>query len=409
MAKAPKTPSSDAKVPETPAPEPAEEAVVIEETPADANQTPPKPDGDTPAEAHATKPPDDDPKGEAPDEPDEPQGVREEPARAQRSGGIAFAGLLLGGIAAAVIGFAAARYVVPEGWPFPGVTPEEDPVALAVEAQGSEIAALGDKLAALEADTSLAATVEDLSTQIDELGETLSATTTQLDDIEDRLAAVERLAPEGSAAAQVAAEAYERELAALREMFEGELEQVQAAQVDASELEAQAAEAAQAAAGRAALARVTAALSTGRPFADTLEELVQTTGAETPEALTALADDGVPTLAELQESFPAVARDALDASVRAAVEQGEMSRFTAFMRTQLGTRSLEPQAGDDADAVLSRAEAALKQGDLATALSELEEMPDAGKPALADWRATAQQRIAAVAAAEALAEELNAK
>jgi hypothetical protein len=385
-----------------------EKAVVIEETPAEADKASPAPEYSASAEPDAPEPQGDAPTEEPPVASDKTPAATEERVRAGRSGGIVFAGFLLGGVVAAVIGFAAARYVVPDGWPFPGVPPEEDPVALAVEAQGSEIATLDDRLAALESDTSLAASVEDLSAQISGLGETISATTARLDALEERLAAVERLAPEGSAAAQMAAEAYERELAALREMFEGELEQVQAAQVDASELEAQAAESAQAAAGRAALARVTAALSTGEPFAEALEELALTTGVEAPEALATQADEGVPTLSELQESFPAAAREALDASVRDAVEQGEMSRFTAFMRTQLGTRSLEPQEGDDADAVLSRAEAALRQGELAAALGELNAMPEAGKPALADWRAAAQQRMAAVEASDALVEELNA-
>lgn len=415
MAKAPKTPSRDPKAPPKrpaePTTEPVEDAVVIEEAQTGADQTTAEPEAGALADPDVPAPDKDAPPSEPRSEPD---ALNAEPKRTakpapSRNGGIAFASLLLGGIVAAVIGFAAARYVVPEGWPFPGVPPEEDPVALAVEAQGTEIETLGERLAALEADTSLATTVEDLSAEIAGLGEAISATAARLDGFEERLAAVERLAPEGSAAAQMAAEAYERELAALREMFEGELEQVQAAQVDATELEAQAVEAAQAAAGRAALARLTAALASGEPFADVLAELTQTTGVEAPAALTAHADEGVPTLAELQESFPVAAREALDASVRSAVERGEMGRFTAFMRTQLGTRSLEPKEGNDADSVLSRAEAALKQGDLAAALNALDSMPEAGKPALADWRGLAEQRKAAVDAGDTLAADLNAK
>ncbi len=86
-----------------------------------------------------------------------------------------------------------------------------------------------------------------------------------------------------------------------------------------------------------------------------------------------------------------------------------MSRFSAFLRTQLGTRSLEPKAGDDADSVLSRAEAALRQGDIATALTELDALPEAGQPALAEWRAQAETRKAALDAGAVLTQDLNAK
>jgi len=327
-----------------------------------------------------------------------------------RSGMGAFVGFLLGGVAAAVIGFGAARYVVPEGWPFPGVPPKEDPVAAAVAVQGAEIVALsakvdglGESVSALQSDTALATLEAGLTGRVDGLGETLAALTARLDSIETRLAAIEKLAPEGSAAAQMAAEAYARELAALREMFARELANVEAAQSEAAALEAQAAD------GRAALARIAAALDTGQPFDDALQDLSASTGIAPPEALAGLASDGVPTLAALQEAFPQAARAALDASVRAAVAAGDVSRFGAFLQTQLGTRSLAPKEGNDADAVLSRAEAALKQGDLGAALAELDALPEAGQPAMADWRALAATRKAALDAGAALAHELNPK
>jgi hypothetical protein len=172
-------------------------------------------------------------------------------------------------------------------------------------------------------------------------------------------------------------------------------------------LEQDAAETAQAAAGRAALSQVMAALDTGQPFAAALDELAAINGVAAPEALAELASEGAPTLAMLQREFPAAARAALDASLRAAVEDGSMNRFAAFLRTQLGTRSLEPKAGDDPDAILSRAEDALRKGQIATALAELDAMPDAAQPALAQWRAMAQTRLAALEAAADLAVALK--
>ncbi|MEP2717498.1 MAG: hypothetical protein ABJP42_13320, partial [Pseudophaeobacter sp.] len=75
----------------------------------------------------------------------------------------------------------------------------------------------------------------------------------------------------------------------------------------------------------------------------------------------------------------------------------------------LGARSVTPQEGDDPDAVLSRAEAALQSGDVTTALSEIEALPEAAQTAFADWQSAAQTRLAALAAVDQLAQSLNAK
>ncbi len=180
-------------------------------------------------------------------------------------------------------------------------------------------------------------------------------------------------------------------------------------QEDAATLEQTAAEAAKAAGARAALARVLAALDTGRPFSDALFDLTQQAGLDAPAALSESAENGVPTLVSLQSSFPDAARAALDASVRDAVSAGEMDRVSAFFRLQLGTRSLTPKEGDDPDAILSRAEAALKSGQLDAALTELATMPEAGQPALGAWITSATTRKDALAAGDALAQLVNSK
>lgn len=345
-------------------------------------------------------------------EPAQPQKVQK-----RRSGFGAFLGLVLGGIAAAVIGFVAARTVVPEGWPFPGVEPKEDPLVGVVDAQAAKIAALGDRLEALGATlesvrsdtTTLYESRDSVTSRLDGLEARVGEITEQLAAIETRLSAVEKLAPESTEAAKVAAEAYARELAALRERFEGELAEIDAAQAQASALEAQIAESSKAAVGRAALAKVEAALDTGEPFEDALLELREATGLDAPEALRAVAAKGVPVLADLQADFPAAARAAIEADIRKRVEDGSMSKLDAFLKLQLGTRTLEPIEGDSADAVLSRAEAALKTGDLDTVLAELDTLPDAAKPAFAEWRARAEMRANALAAGKLLSEQLNAK
>ena len=64
------------------------------------------------------------------------------------------------------------------------------------------------------------------------------------------------------------------------------------------------------------MSRVLGAIENGAPFADDLDALDPTM---VPEALAARAEDGVPTLLALQDSFPDVARRALDASLRSEV------------------------------------------------------------------------------------------
>ena len=71
-------------------------------------------------------------------------------------------------------------------------------------------------------------------------------------------------------------------------------------------------------------------------------------------------------------------------------------------------RSVAPREGDDPDAVLSRAEAAIKSGDLETTLTELDTLPEDAQAVIADWRAEADARVAARAAADALAQRLTA-
>jgi hypothetical protein len=89
-------------------------------------------------------------------------------------------------------------------------------------------------------------------------------------------------------------------------------------------------------------------------------------------------------------------------------DAGAMERFGAFLRSQTGARSTAPRAGDDPDAVLSRAEGALAEGQIAAALTLLEALPEAGRAEVAAWRAAAEARLAAVDAAEALAAALPA-
>jgi hypothetical protein len=332
------------------------------------------------------------------------------PAGAQR-GASGFAGLVAGGLIAGILGFGAAQYAN-GGWPF---ATGDDPVGEAMTAQNTRIEDLSAQLAAaeseiatLQSDTSAADSAGQLQSSIDGLESSLSEATDQIAALTGRVDALEKMAPgDSAAAAEAAAAAYERELADMRAMLDAELAKIQDNQAAAEELQAQAAENAQAASARAALSRIMAALDTGQPFGDSLFDLTTATDTEAPPALAAVADEGVPTLGALQEAFPDAARAALDAAVRQAVADGTMGRGEAFLRVQLGTRSLEPKEGDDPDAILSRAEAYLHNGRLDDALTEVASLPEAAQPAMADWVAMAETRRDAIAAGSALADSLN--
>ena len=73
-------------------------------------------------------------------------------------------------------------------------------------------------------------------------------------------------------------------------------------------------------------------------------------------------------------------------------------RVAAFLRRHTNARSLAPRDGDDVDAILSRAEAALSSGDVAGALAELETLPPEAAAPMQNWIDDAESRAAATAA-----------
>lgn len=115
-------------------------------------------------------------------------------------------------------------------------------------------------------------------------------------------------------------------------------------------------------------------------------------------------------LPQLQDSFPAAARAALDASIAADADTGTpMERLGNFLRTQSGARSLSEREGDDPDAVLSRAQARLSEGDVQATLAEISALNEAGQAAMAGWVEDAKARAEAEAAVSDLSSALAAE
>ena len=355
-------------------------------------------------------------------------------------------GGLIGGAIAVAVGFAVAQ-VTMDG------TSKETVAALSasVTAQSEQLNELAAQVAEMPAggassdpapDRQQFANVERLAAELqaglaalEEARAGISATRDDLNarmeafaaDVTARLAEVEIPTVDlGAADAAIsgAVQAYKDEVAALRDetraRFEALSADVQsqlgagsAAIVEALEanqrLEEEraareaAAQAAEAAAQRAvALSQLQIALENGAPFADALAQLP-----DVPAPLPDLAESGVPTQADLEEAFPPLAREALSNALRSADTSGAESRIGAFLRTQLGMRSLVPKEGDDPDAVLSRIEAAVSAGDLTAAVETASTLPDSAKAVLADWVALVEKRNSALAAAAALADSLN--
>ncbi len=360
--------------------------------------------------------------------PAEPVTPPTRPAPERRSG--SFLGLVLGGAIAAGAGFGVAQ-MVPQLWP----SAADDDLRQLLAAQQTEVANLKASLEQLAARPApdLSADLAALRSEIDSrlaaasptdvtpaLEEIRAVVDSALADFDTRLAAVEK-APQGAAggASATAVAAYERDLQALRAQVDqlagaggaasSQIEQVvasakaelAAATEEAARLKAEADTTASLARRDAALGRLTAAIEAGGPYSSALADLGDA-GIEVPAILADNAKTGVQTLDDLQRQFPAAARAALEAALRSDVGAGWSDRLSTFLRTQTGARSLEPREGDDPDAVLSRAEAALMAGDLQGSLAELSALPDPAKAAMADWLGQAETRQQATDALSAL-------
>ncbi len=259
------------------------------------------------------------------------------------------------------------------------ITAEEQ---AALDALHSQIAALNEKLEALDARVS----------QLVSEGITVVGG-------EEGAAVAEELARMQAALSEQRAEneVVQAELAAIAASASAEIE---AAEARAAALQAAADAQAAQSATQSVVARIVAASETGAPFSGALSELAAL-GAET-EALVQVSHIGIPTLLQLQRGYPEAARAGLAESLKATMGDGVGERFGAFLRAQIGARSLEAREGTDPDAILSRAEASLGSGDVKTTLSEIASLPEAGQAAMAEWVTQAEARLSALDALDAL-------
>lgn len=334
----------------------------------------------------------------------------------EKKGG--FVPMVLGGLVAAGIGFGGAQVLGPDYWIFgaqdAGPDPFQAEMTQQLSAQSEQLNTLSGRVDGAEAaigqiDTaSLAAAIEDQTGALGGVQSGLTELQGTLAGLDDRLTTLEKR-PVTEAVSPEAIAAYERELEALRNDITAQRTEIESLAAEAVAAEQSANTQAALAQGRAALAEVMSAVDNGAPMAGALATLSAATGLEAPPELAAVASDGVPPLGALIEDFPAAARDALAAARRDAdADAGEAEGgLGGFLSRQLGARSLTPQEGSSPDAVLSRAEAAVRNGDLKTALTEIQALPESGQAALSDWVSQASARVGALDAAAALSQQLN--
>ena len=329
------------------------------------------------------------------------------PAEARRGRGLI--GGILGGVLAAGAGFGVAQYV-PNGWPLADVAALQAQIA----AQEAAVATLNNKVSEL---TAVSQSQSELADRVSALEESAKSAPVAPDlaQIEDRISKTEQdltavlalPASDGVSPAQLMQ--ITGEIAALRQQVlevrnAGGADQTGAAQALVAQVEDatkqmkdEARQMVLDVRKTAAVARLQSAIDLGGAFETALPAL-----GNVPAVLSDSAAQGVPTLASLQASFPAVARAALESALQADMGESWSERVVNFLKAQTGARSLEPRDGADPDAILSRAEAALAAGDVASALNSLSELPDAAKAPIADWVSDAQRRQAVVDAVAAL-------
>ena len=357
-----------------------------------------------------------------------------EPA-SQRSG---FLPLFFGGVVAAGLGYLASEMN------FFGTRGASDDLRTSVEAQDTRLSALESAEVDLSSVDSLALQVAGSTGKLEELGaeignisgqlETLQSESTamvgRLDEINTRLTDVEKRPITENESTKAAVAAYQRELAALTTSITEQRSELQSSievqrsdlqsAVDAQRAEIEslldnaitveeaAAEAARVASIQKALTALSGAINSGEPFDAPLADLAEQGVEDVPAALSEVAAEGVQTLSALQNAFPDNARASLGAARASGEPDEEEAGLGGFLRRQLGARSVTPREGNGPDAVLSRAEAAVREGRLSEALAETEALPAPAKEAMQDWLDAARARDAAQAATEKLSQSLTA-
>jgi len=321
-----------------------------------------------------------------------------DPAPAQKS---PLGPMILGGAVCAVLGFGAAVLTQQSSplWP-------QDPAVaeLAAKTDGA-VADLQTQIDAIAARPAGDVMQSDLTPMRDAVAQ-LSGLEQTIADLAGRVSALEQATIEAAIPDDLIAK-YRSEVESISALLESQRGELNTFMQDAKAKADQAAEIAKNTLAGGALDRIATALDTGSEFVQAMQDYEQAIGAAAPDALASLAADGVVTLQVLSQDYADVARAAL-AAARAEMDQGQgMAKVTNFLKNQFNARSVVPKSGDDPDAVLSRAEQALRDGDLAAAMDEISKLGPRAQATMSDWIAAAQARLDAQNTVNILIDQLK--
>ena len=241
----------------------------------------------------------------------------------------------------------------------------------------------------------------------DQTGATVQSLTARVESMEQLVADMSQVIkelqkrPVAATLSSDVIDAYQAEVSSLMETMQARREEAESIMAQARAEKAQAAEIAQKTQAKALMSDITAALATGGNFSAALEEFASLTGIEIPSGLAAFSS-GVVTLDQLLDDFPERARRALAADRSEETFDGSTQSLLGFLKSQVQARSVTPKEGDDTDAILSRAEHAVRNGDLDQALQELQTLPSEIAESFEGWIDSARARQTAIAEAQVL-------
>jgi hypothetical protein len=136
------------------------------------------------------------------------------------------------------------------------------------------------------------------------------------------------------------------------------------------------------------------ATHSSQPFVSELSTLEQVMG---PDArlmpLKPLAQKGVPSVTELTLGFATAAAKANAAAPVKGEKPGLMATISTAFRAIISVRRIDQTDSQDVAAVLHRAELALSEGKLNTAMAQLAGLPPESQKAMTPWLESAKARI----------------
>ena len=329
--------------------------------------------------------------------------------------------MLLGGIITGTIGFGAAYYLFTSNILTNGITINDVQSELSVNISGNTNSISQNTKTNGDQDTQLQnimAKLETHSVQLKTLNGSLESMVNlskTLDDLKVRVESIEMLTadmsqlvaklekrPVNATLSTEVIAAYNSEVTKLIETMAAQRKKVVNLLGEATAKKAQASKIERRTQANLTFTAIQTAFKTGESFATELNEFSKLTNAQIPADLQKIASEGVQRLEALTHTFPEVARAAIAAERSGNSYDGTIQSLLGFLKSQVQARSVTPKEGTDADAVLSRAEAALRDGKLDKAVEELQALQSPAKEAMAEWQAEAQQRLNLVQALNSL-------